>query len=140
MRIADDELHAMQAAFDEGVKELAPMDFGLAQGDADAEDGAFAIGADAEGDEYGAIHEQAAVTHFFIPGVENEVGVVRQWALTPLLELAIELGGAGAYLAGSDFVAAEFFDDFGDFACGDALDIHFGHGENQRLFAAHAAF
>jgi hypothetical protein len=37
-------------------------------------------------------------------------------------------------------VAAEFPDDFGDFAGGDALDIHFGHGGNEGLLTAHAFF
>ena len=29
----------------------------------------------------------------------------------------------------------EFLDDFGDFAGGDALDIHFGQSKQERLFA-----
>ena len=37
-------------------------------------------------------------------------------------------------------VATEFLDDGGDFAGGDALDIHFGHGEFERLLGADAFF
>ena len=36
-------------------------------------------------------------------------------------------------------MAAEFLDDLGDFARGDALHIHFGHREGERLLAAHPA-
>ena len=68
-------------------KKVAPMDFGLAEGDIDAEDGAFAIGADADGDKHGAV----------------------------------------ADLGGTDLMAAEFLNDFGDFAGGDALNIHLLH-------------
>ena len=70
MGIANDETGATEAAGDEGGKELAPMDFGLAQGGADAEDGAFAIGADADadgdaaGDEHGAVAQEASGAGF----------------------------------------------------------------------------
>lgn len=46
--IAEDGAGAAETAGDEGGEEFAPMDFGLAQGGADAGDGAFAIGADAD--------------------------------------------------------------------------------------------
>ena len=53
--IADRQLDAVQAALLQAAEEGAPMDLGFAQGDADAQDGAFAIRADAQGDEDGAI-------------------------------------------------------------------------------------
>jgi hypothetical protein len=37
-------------------------------------------------------------------------------------------------LGGADGGAAEFLDDGGDFASGDALDIHFSEGELECLF------
>ena len=43
------------AAGEELGAEVAPVDFGLTQGGADAEDRAFAIGGDADGDEHGAV-------------------------------------------------------------------------------------
>ena len=66
MGIANDETGATEAAGDEGGKELAPMDFGLAQGGADAEDGAFAIGADADaaGDKHRAVAQEASGADF----------------------------------------------------------------------------
>ena len=56
------------------------------------------------------------------------------------MEFGIELGGTGADLGGTDGGAAELLDDGGDFAGGDALDIHFGQGEFEGLFAADALF
>ena len=47
--IADEELEASQAALLEALEEFAPMDFGFAEGDARAEDLAFAIGGEAVG-------------------------------------------------------------------------------------------
>ena len=53
--IADDETDAGETALQEALEEGAPVDLGLAEGGADAQDGAFACGIDAEGDEDGAI-------------------------------------------------------------------------------------
>ena len=53
---------------------------------------------------------------------------------------ASKLGGALADLRGTDGVAAELFDDGGDFAGGDALHIHFGQGQFEGLLAADAFF
>jgi hypothetical protein len=72
--IADHEFHAGEAAELEAGEELTPMDLGLAEGDADAEDGAFAVGADAEGDEDCAVDEMAAVTDFFVACVCAQTG------------------------------------------------------------------
>ena len=44
--VGDEELEGGEAAFLEALEEVAPVDLGFAQGDADAEDGAFAIGAE----------------------------------------------------------------------------------------------
>jgi len=47
MVVADDELDAVQAALLQALEELAPMGLGFTEGDADAQDGAFALGVDA---------------------------------------------------------------------------------------------
>ena len=56
MGVADDELGAAEAACDQRREELAPMHLRLAEGYADAQDGAFAIQADADGNEHGTVH------------------------------------------------------------------------------------
>ena len=89
------------------------MGLGLAQGDADTEDGALAIRADAHGDEGGAVHENSAVADLFISGVHDEVGEVAEWPLAPKLQFDVESGGAGAHLGGADLMAAEFLHDLG---------------------------
>jgi hypothetical protein len=53
--IADQQLGAVQAALLQAGEEGPPMDLGFAQGHADAQDGAFAVGPDAQGNEDGAI-------------------------------------------------------------------------------------
>ena len=116
------------------------MDFGLAEGDADAEDGALTILPDPDGDENGAIQKLPALADLFVSGVQDHVGIASQRAITPRLEFEIELGGAGADLGRADGMAAEFLDDFGDFAGGDSLDIHLGEGEQEGFFAAGSFF
>lgn len=139
MGVADDELGAAQAACDQRREELAPMSLRFTQRHADAQDGAFAICADADGDEHGAVHQQAAMAHLLVAGIEDEIRAGFQRAVAPELELHIKPGRAGADLGGADLMAAEFLDDLGDFARRDALHIHFGHRECERLFAAHPA-
>ena len=116
------------------------MDFGFAEGDTDTEDGAFALGVDADGDEDGAVEDLAAVADFFVAGVEGDIGEGAEGALAPGLKFGVELGGAFADLGGADGVAAELLDDGADFAGGYALDIHFGHGGHEGFFAAEAFF
>ena len=52
MVVADEELEAAEAALLEALEEVAPVEFGFAEGDAGTEDLALAVGADAEGDEH----------------------------------------------------------------------------------------
>ena len=92
--VADDELDAVETALLQALEELAPMDFGFAQGDADAQDGAFALGVDAQGDEDGAIQELAPVPDLFVASIQDQVGKGGQRAGAPGWELGIELGGA----------------------------------------------
>jgi hypothetical protein len=138
--VADDERDAAEAALDEALEEGAPVRFGLTEGDADAEDGTFAFGRDAQGEEDGTVAELAVVADFFVAGVEHQIGTGTQGTIPPILEFGVEAFGAIADLGGTDGGAAEFLDDGGDFAGGDALDIHFGHGEFEGLLGAEAFF
>ena len=138
--VADDEGDAAQAALDEALEEGAPMHLGFTEGDADAQDGTLAIRRDAQSDEHGAVPELAVVADFFVTGVEHQIGTSCQWPVTPFLEFDIEEFGAVADLGGTDGGAAELFDDGGDLAGGDALDVHFGHGEFEGLLAADPFF
>ena len=56
------------------------------------------------------------------------------------MEFGVEELGAVADLGRTDGGTAEFLDDGGDFAGGDALDVHFSHGEFERLLGADAFF
>ena len=140
MGITDDEGEAVKTAVLEGVEEGAPVDFGLAQGDADTQDGAFAIKADAHGYENGAVQELAALADLLVAGIKDHVGACMERAFAPGLEFAVEPGGAGADLGRADAMAAKLLDDFGDLAGGYALDIHLGQSKLEGLFAADALF
>lgn len=87
--VADEEFDAGEAAELEAGEELAPMDLGLAEGDADAEDGAFAVGADAQGDEDGTVDEVAAVTNLLVAGVDENLGSRAEGTLAPESERGI---------------------------------------------------
>jgi len=136
--VADNEGDAAQAALDEALEEGPPMHLGFTEGDAHAEDDALAVGSDAQSDEDGAVAELALGADFFVTGVEHQIGMGTERTIAPLLEFGVEEFGAVADLGGTDGGAAEFLDDGGDFAGGDALDVHFGHGEFEGLLGADA--
>jgi hypothetical protein len=138
--VADDEGDAAQAALDQALEEGPPMHLGFTEGDAHAEDGALAFGSDAQGNEDGAVAELAVVADLFVTGVEDEIGTGTQRPVAPFLKFGVEALGALADLGGTDGAAAKLFDNGGNFAGGDALDIHFGHGEFEGLFGADAFF
>jgi hypothetical protein len=138
--VTGDELDAGETALGEALEEGAPVNLGLAEGDADTEDGAFAFGIDAHGDEDGAIADLAVESDFFVTGIKDQIGERAEGTVAPFLEFCVEESGAVADLGGTDGVAAELFDDGGDFASGDALDVHFGEGEQESLFGAAAFF
>ncbi len=138
MVVADDELDAAQAALHQALEEGAPMNFGFAEGDAHAENVALAFRADAQGDEHGTVAQLPVVADFFMAGVEHQIGMAAQGPVAPFLQLGIQELRALADLGGADGGAAEFLDDGGDFAGGDALDIHLGHGQLEGLFGADA--
>ena len=114
------------------------MDLGFAEGDAEAQDGAFAIGAHAQGDEHGAIEDLSALPDLFLAGVQEDVAAGFQRASAPAFQFGVEAGGALADLGGADRLAAELFDDGRDLAGGNALNVHFGQGEFEGLFTADA--
>ena len=64
------------------------------------------------------------MANLLVAGIKDQVREAAQGTIPPELEFHVELGGAGTYLGRTDLVAAEFLDDFGDFAGGDALYIH----------------
>ena len=140
MGIADDEGEAMKPSGLKRGQKVAPVNLGLAEGGADTENGAFPIGADPDGDENGAVQELAALSDFFVSGVQDHVGIASERAIAPGLEFGIEFGGGGADLGGTNGMPAEFLDDFGNFAGRDALDIHLGQREHEGSFAANAFF
>lgn len=95
-------------------------------------------GGDAQGDQDGAVEQLAGLADFFVTGVEDHIRAGSQRAGAPVGQGGVELGGAVADLGGTDLQAAEFFEDGGDFAGGDALDIHFGQSQFEGLLTAHA--
>ena len=136
--ITDEQRGGMEAALLEAGEKGTPVDLGFAEGDADAQNGAFAIGADAQGNEDGAIEDLAALPDLFIAGVNEDIAAGFNWAGAPAFEFGVEQGGALTDLGGADGVAAELFDDGRDLAGGDALDIHFSQGQFEGLIAANA--
>ena len=128
----------MKAALLEAGKEGSPMDFCFAQSHAHAEDGAFAIGPNAQGNEHGAVEDLATLTDFFIAGIDKDIAAGFERAGAPAFEFCVEPGGALTDLSGADGVPAELFDDGGNFAGGNALHIHFGQRQFEGLLAADA--
>lgn len=105
-------------------------------GRADAEDRAFAVWADADGNENGAVQKSTTLADLFGSGVQDHIRAASQGVIAPCLEFGIEFAGAVARLGGTDGVAAKLLDDIGDLAGGDALNVHLGESEKNGLFAA----
>jgi hypothetical protein len=143
MIIADDEDGAVQAALLESSQEIAPVHFGLADGCGDTENGTLAVGGDANGHEHGAVQDDAIAADLFIAGIDDEVRVSDgiQAAIAPSLQLRIELGAGPADLSAGDLESpGQLFENGGDLAGGNALDVHLGDGQGQSAFAAPASF
>ncbi len=131
---------AAQAALEEALEESPPVNFGFAQGDAHAQQDAFTVGTHAHGDEHRAVEQLAVLPDLFVAGIQDEIGKVAEGTLAPFLQFGIQEFGARTHLGGTDAGAAEFLDDGGDFAGGDALDIHFGQGQFEGLLGADPFF
>jgi transposase-like protein len=83
MGIADDKGEAVKPSGLKRGQEVAPVNLGLAEGGADTENGAFPIGADPDGDEDGAVQELAALSDFFVSGVQDHLGTASQRVIDP---------------------------------------------------------
>jgi len=83
MVVANDEFHAVHAAFLEAPGELPPVMLGLAPCDATAEDTPFAIGSHANGGKHCRGNEGTAVAALFVPGSEDQVGHFTEWPVPP---------------------------------------------------------
>ena len=136
--VADDQLDPLEAPFLERGEEGSPVDLRLAEGGTDAEDGAFAALIDADGDKDGTVDDTSTLTDLLVSGIEEEVGVEAQGAGAPGVQFGVELGGTATDLGGTDRGPTQLLDDGGDFASGDALDVHLCQGEFEGLFAAYA--
>ena len=76
------------------------------------------------------------MANLFVACVEEDVEGLAERALAPEGEGCVEFCGAATDLAGADGRPAEVFDDGGNFACGDALDVHLSEGDLEGLLAA----
>jgi hypothetical protein len=138
MVVADDQLHAVQAALVEAGQKMAPVGFGFAQGDTDAKNGAFAVRADTQRDEHSAIANLTAMADLFITRIQDQIRAGTQRSGAPGFQFQIQSGGALADLSGTDGAAAKLFDDRGDFARRHPLDVHFSQRQFKGLLAAQA--
>jgi len=135
MGITDDEPAPCQASGLKAQQELSPVDLGLAEGNADSKDGAFAIKADPERDQDGTVKQLATLTYLLVTGIKDHIGTSSQGAIPPRLKLGIEPGGTLAHLGRTHRMAAKFLHDGADFAGGDSLNIHLSQSQFEGLFA-----
>ena len=126
----------VESALNQTLKKGAPVDFRLAEGDADAEERAFAVGADAQRHQHGAVAQLAVLADLFVAGIEDEIGKGAERAFAPFFQSGVEEFGPIADVGGTDGRAAQFLDEGGHLAGGNALDIPFGAGEFEGLFGA----
>ena len=82
----------------------------------------------------------AAVADLFVAGIEDDIGEDTEGPGAPAFQFGVEARGTVADVGGGDARAAEFFEDGGDFARGDALHVHLGESELESLLAADALF
>ena len=138
--VTDDQAQAVETPGLEAGEELAPMDFGFTKFGADAQDGAFAVGINADSDEHGTRANDAVHADFFITRIHDEIGERAEGTVAPFIQFEIEVCGGAADLGGGDVQTAELFEDGGDFAGGDTLDIHLCDGEFEGAFTAETFF
>lgn len=100
--VGDEELEALQAACLQALEERAPVDFGLAECDAEAEDLAFSIGTDTEGDEDGAVENATRLADLFVASIEDDVGKSAERAGAPIGERIVEFSSAMTDVSGAD--------------------------------------
>ena len=137
MVVGGDELDAAQAAGDEAVEEVAPVDLGLRQLDGDAQNAPLPVGLDADGSEDGDIAHDAAVAHLLVAGVELKVRRLSQRPLPPPIELLVHFLRGAADLRRGNALDPHLGQNALDPAGRDAADVHLGDREHQRALAAH---
>ena len=89
MIITDEQPGGMEAALLQVAEKGAPMDLRFTEGDTDAQDTAFAIGADAHGDQHGTVEHVAPLPDFFIAGVEEDIAAGRQGPGAPAFQFKV---------------------------------------------------
>jgi hypothetical protein len=140
MVVADNVAYRMKASGLKGFQKFAPVHFGFAERTAGSQNVAPAGLVDANGHEHRAIPQAAIDADLFEAGIQNEVGESSQRPIAPGLELGVEILDGATDLGAGNLKAAKAGEDFVDLAGGDALDIHLGHGKQQRLIGAAIAF
>ena len=138
--VTDDQAQAVETPGLETGEELAPMDFSFTEFGADAQDGAFALGINADSDENGTGANDAIHADFFITSVHDEIEEGAELSVAPFIQFEVEVSGGATDLGGGDVQTAELFEDGGDFAGGDALDVHLCDGEFEGAFTAEPFF
>jgi hypothetical protein len=79
----------LQAAGNQTFEEGAPVDFGLGERDADAQDAALARGFDADGGEHGAIVGDALLAGLLVTRIEEEIAEAAEAAVPPSFEFLV---------------------------------------------------
>ena len=95
MVVADEEFDGGETSGLKAAEELAPVDLGLAEGAADSENGALAVGADTQVDEDAAVDKMAADAKFIVAGIDEEIGGWPERSGAPKREFNVKFGGAG---------------------------------------------
>ena len=137
MVVGGDELDAAQAAGDEAVEEVAPVDLCLRQLDGDAQNAPLPVGLDADGSEDGDVAHDAAVAHLLVAGVELKVPRLSQRPLPPPFEFHVHFLRGAADLRRGNALDPHLGQKSLDPAGRDAADVHLGDREHQRALAAH---
>jgi hypothetical protein len=100
--------------------------------------GAAAVGQDAHGHQHGTIDDAAAVTDFFVAGIQQQIRELAQGPRPPRLEFFVQELRGSTHLAAGDLQATKFASNLGDFASRDPLDVHLGDRQLEGPFATNA--
>jgi hypothetical protein len=134
--VADDQLHADQAARDQASEELRPERLGLGRADIQADDLPAARLVHAVGDDHALALHAAAVSDLLDLGVEEQVDVAALQRPGPKrLHLLVEPGTDAADLAAAD-PQPEALDELVDEPGRNAADVGLLHDRQQRLLGA----
>ena len=112
------------------------MSVSLAQRDADAQHRTVAFEGDSGCDQHRTVDHAAAVANLFVAGIELDKRRMTHRPVAPLLKLIVQQPGGPADLGAGDLQPAELLLNFVDLTGGDHVDVHLGHGQLQRPFAA----